>query len=448
MNRNTTEVSAPRRRNVRRMKLVFKCLTLMSLFIPSAMAGERADGIVYCEDGRLMLDGKPYRFIGTNFWYGAMLGAPDGNRERLAAELDTLHSLGLDNLRILAGADASRSIPYHVEPTLQTAPGVYNDAQLDGLDYLLSEMEKRGMKAVIYLNNSWEWSGGYTTYLEWAGEGVAPLPLVDGYKTYVNYAAKFVRNDKAKAMAADHIKNIVSRTNRYTGRPYTESPAIMSWQIANEPRAFSDEGKRDFADWILASAKLIKELDPNHMVSTGSEGYNGCEVDIDLWKEIHSYPEIDYANIHIWPYNWGWAKAEDTDGNKNVEGYIGNSIEMTKEYISDHCGAIAETGKPIVIEEFGYPRDGMEIAPGSATEGRDAYYRMMLAVPAENQTVAGVNFWGWGGMAEPAHRTWEPGDDYCGDPAQEDQGLYSVFAADKSTVGIIRDAVKRISEGK
>lgn len=56
--------------------------------------------------------------------------------------------------------------------------------------------------------------------------------------------------------------------------------------------------------------------------------------------------------------------------------------------------------------------------------------------------VAGVNFWGWGGYAEPAHRAWEPGDDYTGDPAQEDQGLNSVFATDKSTLEIIRECFR------
>ena len=58
--------------------------------------------------------------------------------------------------------------------------------------------------------------------------------------------------------------------------------------------------------------------------------------------------------------------------------------------------------------------------------------------------VAGVNLWGWGGYAEPAHRAWEPGDDYTGDPAQEDQGLNSVFATDKSTLEIIREAASRV----
>ena len=33
-----------------------------------------------------------------------------------------------------------------------------------------------------------------------------------------------------------------------------------------------------------------------------------------------------------------------------------------------------------------------------------------------------------------------PGDDYCGDPAHEPQGLYSVFATDTTTLRLIQSA--------
>ena len=114
------------------------------------------------ENGQLMKGDAPYYYVGTNFWYGAILGSEGqgGDRERLAQELDFLKSIGVDNLRILVGSDGSRGITAKVEPTLQTAPGVYNDTILAGLDYLWREMANRDMNAVLYLNNSWEWSGG------------------------------------------------------------------------------------------------------------------------------------------------------------------------------------------------------------------------------------------------------------------------------------------------
>ena len=36
-----------------------------------------------------------------------------------------------------------------------------------------------------------------------------------------------------------------------------------------------------------------------------------------------------------------------------------------------------------------------------------------------------------------AHETWLRGDDYTGDPAQEQQGLNSVFASDSTTIAVI-----------
>lgn len=405
-------------------------------------------GFVTVRDGKFYLGDSVYRYVGTNFWYGAILGSEGrgGDRERLGRELDSLKALGMDNLRILVGGDGAEGLASHISPTLQTAPGVYNDTLLAGLDYLIDQLEQRDMRAVFYLNNAWEWSGGFSTYLEWAGAGEAVNPADAGYPAYMEYASKFVRNDSAKALATNHIRNIVGRTSSLTGKPYAESPAIMAWQIANEPRAFSDESKRDFADWIHRTSRLIKEIDPNHLVSIGSEGLKGCEEDLDLWTEIHTYPEVDYATIHIWPYNWSWI----TD--RTVTDSVDVACRMTQDYIDRHYDALnfvlTDNGaqmKPLVLEEFGYPRDGMAVAQGSPVTARDKYYDRVFSIVADGGKISGLNFWGWGGLAKPAHRTWQPGDDYTGDPAQEAQGLNSVYASDSTTISVITSATRRIA---
>ena len=53
------------------------------------------------DSGQFIRDGKPYYFVGTNFWYGAILGSTGrgGDRDRLARELDFLKSIGVTNLR-------------------------------------------------------------------------------------------------------------------------------------------------------------------------------------------------------------------------------------------------------------------------------------------------------------------------------------------------------------
>jgi hypothetical protein len=170
-------------------------------------------------------------------------------QERLKSELDMLQSLGINNLRILVGADAGSGNANTVQPYLQPAPGCINDTLLHGLDYLLCEMESRGMVGVFYLTNSWDWSGGYGFYLKQTGHGDSPNANGEGYNQYVKYASQFVFDAKAKELYYDFVRTIVGRTNSISGRRYADEPSIMSWQICNEPRPFSKEGKEAFAEF-------------------------------------------------------------------------------------------------------------------------------------------------------------------------------------------------------
>lgn len=422
---------------------------LMSIVMAMAACGLSAQtGFVKVKDGHFVRHGQPYYYVGTNFWYGAILGSEGqgGDRKRLCRELDKMKSLGIDNLRILVGSDGKRGVKTKVEPTLQEAPGVYNDTILAGLDYLLMQMEKRNMVAVLYLNNSWEWSGGYGYYLEQAGMGKAPRPNEDGYPAFMNFVAKYASCEKAHQLFYDYVRFIIGRTNRYTHRRYVDDPAIMSWQIGNEPRAFSKEALPAFEHWLAEASSLIRSLDSNHLISIGSEGSWGCENDIACYERICADKNVDYCNIHLWPYNWSWARQDHL-----VED-LGVSCKNTKEYIDQHLDVCARIKKPLVMEEFGYPRDGFSFTPGSSTVGRDGYYQYVFGLVADNAEkggyFAGCNFWGWGGFAQPMHEQWQVGDDYTGDPAQEAQGLNSVFVKDASTLKVIRSQVKRMQRIK
>ena len=435
------------------MKSFIACLCLSSfLFSASSCApADDGDGFVSVVDGVFKSgEESPLYYIGTNFWYGPILASDTeyGDNARLTAELDTLKHLGIENLRVLVGVDGSYGTDVKVQPALQTAPGVYDEKLLEGLDRFMAELGKRNMKAVLYLTNSWEWSGGFGQYLEWAGEGDVVLPVRDGWNPFTEYTSRFMFNEKAKSMLADHIRKIVSRVNTVTGRPYSEDPAIFSWQIANEPRCFSSspENKKAFADWVWSTAALIKSLDQNHMVSTGSEGYYGCEFDMDLFEKIHSCPDVDYLNMHIWPYNWKWV------GKETLESGLDEAIAKTDKYIDAHIEVAERCGKPIVLEEFGWPRDGVSYSKEAPVTVKNRYYRYVLErvvkAKKEGSKLAGANFWGWGGYAEQTDGrvNWIPGDDYCCDPAHEPQGLYSVYLSDRSTIEVIMDVQKQLED--
>jgi hypothetical protein len=101
-----------------------------------------ADAFVTVSDGKFTLAGRPYYFVGTNFWQGMNMGVngPGGNRDQLVKELDHLQRLGVTNLRVMASSEGPDTEPYRMVPALMTSPGEYNESVFDGLDFFLTEM--------------------------------------------------------------------------------------------------------------------------------------------------------------------------------------------------------------------------------------------------------------------------------------------------------------------
>ncbi|MBQ9191224.1 MAG: cellulase family glycosylhydrolase [Bacteroidaceae bacterium] len=408
-------------------------------------------GFVRCTGGQLTIDGQPYYYVGTNTWYLPQLASTGegGDSLRLQRELDKLCKLGIKNLRILVGADGIPTAR-KVRPILQPRPGEYDQTLLQALDRALGELRKRGMKAVLYLNNSWSWSGGYASYLRWAnGDATEHIDSM-AWPQWCRYAAQFSQNRRAQELFFDHVRAIVSRTNSLTHQPYSADPTIMAWQIGNEPRAFSAESKEPLARWVAETAALIKQLDPNHLVSVGSEGSMGCEEDFNLYTRLHTDPNIDYLTIHIWPQNWSWVKRGEVATAKQkdlMRSQLDNVMRHTEDYIRMHAALGRDLHKPLVIEEFGYPRDGNQYSHTSTTRARDAYYRFILDHLVQSRelgdVLCGINFWGWNGEARNEHIWWQPGDPYMADPAQEEQGLYGVFDSDR-TVKVLKRAARQL----
>ena len=179
------------------------------------------------------------------------------------------------------------------------------------------------------------------------------------------------------------------------------------------------------------------------MVSSGSEGEKGCENDLKLYEKIHADNNIDYLTIHIWPYNWKWIKQD------SIAELVVAAKENTGLYISKHLELAQKYNKPMVIEEFGFPRDGFSFDKKSSTVNRNEYYNYIFDLVRqshdENGLLAGCNFCAWAGFAKQVgHIFWEKGDDYVGDPVQEEQGLNSVFATDDETCRLIENTIKKM----
>jgi mannan endo-1,4-beta-mannosidase len=378
-----------------------------------------------------MLDGVPYYFIGANFWQGMNLGVdgPSGNRSLLDRELDHLQQLGVTNLRVMASSEGPNTEPHRMVPALMDAPGIYDQSVLNGLDYLLSQMGQRGMKAVMVLNNYWQWSGGMGQYVSWHEK--TPIPFPGDYATFMTYVAKFYTCMECQTWYRAHILTMINHTNSYTGLKYRDDPAIFSWELANEPRRYP-------LAWINDTAAYIKSFDHNHMVTTGSEGSPPGESQNFILT--HQAASIDYATIHIWPGNWGWY-----DPSSPLTYDTGESLSIN--YFQKHAVEAAALGKPLVLEEFGLARDWEPLHdifnPNSPTTYRDRFYTTMFgqvsSAIALGEPVAGAAFWAWAGVARPGYP-------WIGDPPHETPGWYSVYNSDSTTLAIISEFAQKMAQ--
>ncbi len=419
-------------------KKIYYCWVLFCFMTVSVHA---ADSFVTVRNGQLIRQGKPYRFIGMNYWYGSLLGMEQGDRARLQRELDFLQQQGITNLRAMVGVEGISRNASHLKFPLQPRQGEYDDAVLDGLDYFLSEAGKRHITVVLFLSNNWEWTGGFAQYLVWNGKGAYPYPSEAGWSSFINFVGNFYSCDACKEAFDRHCKFIIGRTNRYTHKPYAEDPTIMAWELANEPRPDGVQNKAAYVQWIGETARYIKSLDRKHLLTTGTEGAMGTEEDIELWKSIHAFREVDYTTIHIWAKNWSWIDFSDFDRTFAI------TRGKMKKYLNDHALVAAALNKPMVVEEIGFPRDGHRFEPTAPTTGRDRYFADLFGLmDGQLKSFQGVNIWAFGGEGRAADNryVWKMGAPFLGDPPQEEQGLNTVFDTDSATLTLIRQYNRKL----
>ena len=425
---------------------IAKLLSCIAVLLFAASVGFARTGFVEVRGERFYVGDAPYFFVGANYWYGSLLGREkDEHRgvERLRSELDLLKRLGITNLRVLAGAEGEGLLNgiTRVGPPLQSVKGKFDEDALKSLDLLLAEMRKRDMRAVVYLSNNWEWSGGFQQYLLWEKRIDPTLatrkPSWDELRDTVK---EFYTCSPCIAAYQTQAAKVISRRNSITRVEYVNDPTIMAWELANEPRPMRPAANDAYVKFLKDTAALIRTLDPKHLITIGHEGYIGTES-VELFEKVHADKNIDYLTIHIWPKNWGWLADND------LEKALANAESETRKYIDANLAVAHKLGKPLVIEEFGFPRDGRSFALDSATSLRDKYFSLILSKlgTSKNGTVAGVNFWAFAGSGRAANADfiWKAGDDYTGDPPMEEQGLNSVFDTDRTTLALLKKAARR-----
>ncbi len=472
----------------------------LSFFASSAQAQEKEGvkppenygGFVSADGTKLKLNGGDFYFSGANSY--AMLYSPDEAEETMRVARD----LGLNAIRFWGFWDGEeptydqngeQSLPpggtdRWGRPVLQSKPREYNEIAFRNFDQVVYLAHLYGIKLVIPLLNEWDEFGGLKQYLTWGGFQVPDLvrgcgPDGEDVCFYANEDAIkaerfrfFVECQECKDIYFDFVTQVLNRVNTITGVKYKDDPAIMIWEVMNEPRYGpwrGDDTATVIRDFLREGAQLIKSIDKNHMVATGEEGFffegefehymgladgmggapaanktgygwdtaPGEGTSFVLNSEI---PEVDIATYHAWPFNWN--KAAEQWG----EQYAGRIDEFMVEWVDSHAAAAQSIGKPVFLGEFGWQ---ILRRPGSDVPDRDkilkAIYDRILATDT-----AGVMYWNITARHDPdeavyqgpIERTRLEGAIYEDDPIPHDQVFrFDIYCPeDKSTCAIIREA--------
>lgn len=498
------------RRKIR--PLVGSAALLGSLFVaPPLSAQDEADdldlpenygGFVYVEGDKLKLNGGDFYFSGANTY--AMLYSPDEAEEILRVAKD----LGLNAIRFWGFWDGEeptydqegeQSLPAGGtdrwgRPVLQSKPREYNELAFRNFDQAIYLAHLYGVKLVIPLLNEWDEFGGLKQYMKWAGIEVPDLvtgcgPDGEDVCFYANEEAIkavrykfFAECQECKDIYFDFVHQVLNRVNTITGVKYKDDPAIMIWEVMNEPRVGPwgyDQTATVIRDFLQEGAEFIKSIDQNHLVSTGEEGFffegeyehymglvddgaggaggsagggnktgygwdtaPGEGTSFVLNAQI---PAVDIATYHAWPFNWN--KAAEMWG----EAYPGRIDEFMTEWVDSHAAAAKEIGKPVFLGEFGWQilrREGSDVADRDKI--LQAVYDRVIATDT-----AGIMYWNITASHNPDEATYKgpiertrlEGAIYQDDPVPHDQDFrFDIYCPeDESTCAIIREATAKIT---
>jgi mannan endo-1,4-beta-mannosidase len=351
----------------------------------ASLAWSQGGGFVQSLGGALTLDGAPFRFGGTN-----AAGLMMSDRATVDQVLETAQS---DNLKVVRvwvfcdGIQCDGGQFYLQYWNSATGAPAYNDTTtgLANVDYTIAEAGKLGIKLIVTLTDNWTYFGGMDTYVTWRG-------LKDHDQFYTD--------STILQWYENWVSHVLNHVNTITGVAYKDDPAIMAWELANEPECGNGNlptsnscNVQTLVDWIGTASAYIKTVDQNHLVAVGDEGFicpaGNCSNGVDS-SSFSQVSTIDIAGFHLYPDSWNLNLAE------------------AATFIADQESIAAKLGKPVYMGEFG-------IESGN---GKEAVFNDWMNLIFSGGA-SGAMFWDLasGTTAASAAETYYSWDEHAGAPA-------------------------------
>ncbi|WOL20627.1 mannan endo-1,4-beta-mannosidase 1 [Canna indica] len=318
-----------------KMRHLFPLILLPLLLLSPHSHVEAAKGFIKTRGLNFVLNGNPFFAHGFNAYWLMTLATDPSQRSKVSSAFRDASGHGLLVARTWAFSDGGFN-------ALQYSPGHYNEQTFKGLDFVISEARKYGIRLILSLSNNYATFGGKKQYVQWARNQGQYIALDDGFFT----------NPVCQGYYKNHVKTVLTRVNTITRIAYKNDPTIFAWELMNEPRCQSDLSGHTIQEWIREMAAYVKSIDNKHLLEVGLEGFYGSssphkqfnpssQVGTDFIAN-NLIPNVDFATIHSYPDQW-LSNSNDRFQLVFLSKWIDIHLQDSKSII----------GKPLLITEFG-----------------------------------------------------------------------------------------------
>ncbi|KAL1560686.1 Mannan endo-1,4-beta-mannosidase 2 [Salvia divinorum] len=329
---------------------------------------------------QFIVDGRPFYFNGWNSYWMMDHAADEFRRGKVREMLQTGARMGLTVCRTWAFNDGEYN-------ALQITPGRFDERVFRALDYVIAESRRYGIRLMLCLVNNLQAYGGKTQYVKWAWEEGVGLSSSNDSFFYDPSIRRYFKH---------YVKTVLTRRNTLTGVEYRDDPTIFGWELINEPRCMTDKSGDTLQDWIEEMSTFIKEIDRNHLLTVGLEGFYGPKspkrltVNPEIWASDvgtdfirnSKISTVDFASVHIYPDHW--------THNPDFEYKLKFVAKWMISHIED---GDKELKKPVMFTEFGLSTENADFSPAQ----RERFYKVILDImyksAVKNKSGAGSLVW-------------------------------------------------------